>query len=95
MKRSSPKSASVRSKTGPAPKAPPRVGAPQYLVGVGFATADLLFVSPRMDRRLVRRHGLGEGEVEGVCGGERGSGHRQHEQCEEERTGAREGRLHQ
>jgi sugar/nucleoside kinase (ribokinase family) len=53
MKRSSPKSASVRSKTGPAPKAPPRAGAPQYLVGVGFATADLLFVSPRMDRRLV------------------------------------------
>jgi sugar/nucleoside kinase (ribokinase family) len=50
MKRSAPKPAKRRT---PAKSTPRRLGSPQVVVGVGLASADLLFVSPRIDRRLV------------------------------------------
>jgi len=52
-KGSAPKPVSIRGKASPGKKAQARAGGHQFVVGVGLATADLLFVSPRIDRRLV------------------------------------------
>ncbi len=52
-KRTASKPARSRDKAPPRKPAKARAGSPQVVVGVGLATVDLLFVSPRMDERLV------------------------------------------